>query len=386
MVKGDYVVPSLSFTPVGTRSLIVLNNPEQLFATELADSSYSQTAVLVVDDIQGDSREWFELFNRAGVTVGFAVVIQNTMTNGLNITVTGLRQGWVTDWIQGPPLASMFNTDPDYDTKYELRPGEFLPIMKEDGSVANNTAFSGAVDFTITGGPARVISIIYVDWDDVQLDELVYDGYVTRVEANGELESHVYKGYVSSAVMAANNLDFVLDNTLKYPAVLPVSYGYYDLSVGQYETAETRLNFTTNITPFADPTAVASDMEAIWTPGWGLISPITQSDATYQYPNFGNWGIVLQINGRLQNALSNEGSGVVNVSFSMQTAKECLTNIAYIDAEGVWKSAASQGEYPILYFNITVPSATTIEYSAQYILGGSSCGNLVTTILASLIS
>eukprot|EP01102_Stenamoeba_stenopodia_P020159 TRINITY_DN7767_c0_g1_i1.p1 TRINITY_DN7767_c0_g1~~TRINITY_DN7767_c0_g1_i1.p1 ORF type:complete len:357 (-),score=69.86 TRINITY_DN7767_c0_g1_i1:142-1212(-) len=355
--------------------------------SELADSKYNKTALLVVDDIQGDSREWFELFNRAGITMGFAVVIENTLLEG-SIEVTGLRQGFVTGWIQGPPLASMFSTEPDNSTVYTLMPGQFLPILRQDSSVPNNTVFSGVVDFTIKGGPARVWSIVYVDYDAVDLGDLQYEGYITRTDpTNGESEARVYKGFVNSAVMASNGLNFVLDDTLDYPAVLPVTYNSYDLALGRYATSSTiRSNFTTNITPFANPAAVTSDMEPIWTPGWGLISPVSRSDATSQYPNFGNWGVLLEINGEISNQLAGDDASAINVSFSMQTAMECLTNLAYRDSEGIWRSTASEGESPVVYYNITVFPGETIDYSAQYVLGGSSCGNLVTTVLATLIA
>lgn len=371
--------PVLAFRPTGDRSLIAVNNPEQLWPSDFADPALGNVVLLRSEDVRGKVRNWWELYNRAGFPASYGVVAYNPHPNKtVVVTVTG--RGFTPTVEGGLPFVRLMN-NPIRET-IRVPPLKWVWLMHEDYSIPNEAIFSGAIDFEITSAiageeapPVQVLNFIYRDFlamQQVDMGCIPYMGYITRKEKDGENEARVYKGTTSHMVRTAPNMDFTIDDLSTY---LPVRYPFYNFTSGTYGPLQKSTRWISNIGSNNVPDAVMSDMAAFYTPGWGFIDPFYKSDAAGMYPNSGNYGIEYRIEG----TITNVGSQTRNVTFNIQVPTNCpLLSIAYETRPGVWAADyVTSASVVVTYLSIAVPATNRpVAYSAKYVVGGPACGNL----------
>ncbi|HYO71789.1 MAG TPA: hypothetical protein VEU33_37500, partial [Archangium sp.] len=280
-------VPEVRYTLGGSRGLLFVNNPEQLYTSDLGDSNYGNKIILSATATPGGWRNYFEHMNRSGFTLGYGIQIYNP--NAFSVTVVVHGSGWITNSYGGAPWRQMFNSYSQTGTSYTVPAQGVLWVMRKDASIPNGNFFSGVMDFTLSGGSVVVHNYAYRSFSALN-GTAQYMGYVRRISPyNNHDESLVYKGTSPHTEAIATNVNFTITDSDRNE--LAVSHPNYDLGTGGYTPSSVRqCGWYTNIGPAMNPYAITQDMISINTPGWGVISPVTRSDGTNNYPNFGNWG------------------------------------------------------------------------------------------------
>lgn len=366
-------VPELRYVQGGGRALIYVNNPEQITTADLGDSNYGDAAIMRATGVQGKQRCYFEHLNRTGFTIGYGIQLYNPNSTSVTVTVQG--SGFEASTQGGQPFAQMFGNYSTPGASYTVGPGRVLWLLRRDAAVANNTFFSGVVDFSVDGGGVTINHIAYRSFGALD-GSTRYIGYVQRIEPDGTQEARVYKGLNPNTMAIAADLDFVIGDS--DPAgVLAVSYPNYDLNAGAYGSSVVRANgWYTNIGPANNANAVASDMFAFDLPGWGRIDPFARSDGEGKYPNLGNWGVVYVVRGKV----TNTGTRTRQLSVNLKANPSASAAIAYRGSDGVWRSTVVSAGSNIRYYSFSVAPGGTVNYEASFVLGGPSGGNLLQSV------
>jgi hypothetical protein len=363
--------PSIQYSPIRSRLLIFVNNPEQLYNSDLGDVDRGNVAVYRSNVGPGAYRNWFEHTNRTGVNIGYAVAVRNTSTSAITVKYYG--KGFVTGFQGGKPFIDMFNTYLSNPTIYTVSPGSRLWLWRNDNSAANTNFFSGVIDFDIIGGTVDVENIAYRTFNNLT-GAMPYQGYIQRIESDGTHCARQYKGIWKYSAVETSALKFTIGNTDFGP--LNVLCSDYDLAAKKYKPAVTRAFWFSNIGPGQNAQATTSDMFSWKMPGWGLIDPLTKSDGEAKYPNLGNWGVMYIVKGSVRNL----GTFSRNLSINLKAPNGGGSPIAYRGNDGVWRELKINAGANIQYYTFSVAAGETKNFEARYILGGPGAGSLTNTI------
>ena len=366
---GAATIPEVRYTLGGARSLIYVNNPEQLIPSDLGDRTLGNKIILSVTVQPGAHRNWFEHMNQSGGTLGYGVQLYNP--NSVAVTVKVHGSGFINNALGGQPWAQMFNNYSTAGTSYTVAARSVLWLLRRDASVIQGNFFSGIVDFTVSGGAVAVHNYAYRSFGNLD-GTAQYQGYVRRISPYlSHNEALVYKGTSPYTEAVASNVNFTVSNA-DGRGELKVSHAQFDLTAGAYTPAYVRQRgWYANIGPAMNANAITSDMISIDTPGWGVISPVTRSDGTGNYPNFGNWAVVYKLRG----TITNTGTFARNVSFNLQAPDYAC--IAYKGVDGRWYEYNLVPNEYIQYSWMSVPATgQPVPYEVSFVLGGPAAGNL----------
>jgi hypothetical protein len=236
--------------------------------------------------------------------------------------------------------------------------------------VPNGPSFSGVIDLVIKGGDAIIENVAYRSFARLT-GVRSYQGYVVRTEPNGQNTARVYKGR-SPISTIETNLSFTIGNSTPVGA-LSVQTRDYNLVSQVYGAPVTRGYWISNIGPAQNAQGVSSDMLTFTTPGWGPISIFTRSDATNNFPNFGNWGAMYRVN----LSVTNTGTTARTVTYNLQPPGNAP--VAYRDAGG-WKQTIIGTNVSFPIYSVSVPAGQTVVIPSEWALGGPGFGAIRNTV------
>ena len=355
--------PEIAYTPGGARTLLFLNNPEQLITSDLGDATLGDKTLFRVT-ASGACRSFFEHVNRAGRTIGFGIQVYNPGPATVSVTVGAA--GWVASILGGAPFADAFN-GMGAAAPVTLTAGKSTWILRRDEAVTHNTFFSGVVDFDVEGGGVIVNHIAYDSFG--ALDGSTNDlGYVQRVEPDGTHEARMYKGVASASEADAGTLEVTVGDAV---GALPIRVARYDLGTGTYGAATEVRDWTTHIGPAQNASATTGDMVGFTYGAW-TFDPLRASDGEGRYPNLGNWGVVY----RLRVRVTNDGSATRTVTYRVSASPGAGAGIARSASGGAWTSHRLEKGVALDLGAVTVPAGATRELDVAWVLGGPSGGGL----------
>ena len=369
---GAVNIVDIAYAKGGNRSLIFVNNPEQLYSDDLGDGNYGDKTIFRATDVVGSYRNYFEHLNRTGFTIGYGVQLYNPNSTAVTVKVNG--SGYEPSVNGGRPFKQMFSSYSAAGTSYTVAAGGSLWLLRKDNSVANNSFFSGVIDFVVTGNPVIINNIAYRSFSSLD-GSTAYTGYVQRIEADGTHEARVYKGTSDYTDVVASNLDFNISDS-DAARILPVSYPNYNLTTGYGSPIIRTSGWISHISPSNNINAITNDMLSFATPGWGLIDPVLKSDGEGKYPNLGNWGVVYTASG----TVSNLGTRTRNLSINLKANPISSARIAYRGGDGIWRDLTITAGSNIQYYTFSVAPGGVTTFQAKFILGGPSGGNLTQSI------
>lgn len=369
--------PVLGFAPGGGPRIVGVNNPEQLYNSDLADSNQGAAIIYRDRPTPGTQRCWWEHVNRTGATIGYAISVENVGRSTVQVVVHGKTQS--TGFLGGKPFADLFTNYSITGTTYSISPKGRVYIARFDGSVTNGTFFAGALEYTLKsptsiGTSVNVDVIAYRSFSRLtgRRAEL---GYVQRIESDGTHEARVYKGSNSYSQVRAGSLDFSFsDGDPVGP--MNVQVQTYNLATKQFNPLSTRSYWFSNIGPGQNADCTASDIVPWTMRGFGTITPFAPSDGEGKYPNFGNWGITYILAGSFRNL----GTRSRDVALSLQAPGGGGSPIAYRGADGVWRNTKMNAGASFDYYTVSVPPGQTVPFEARYLLGGPGAGSLLNRV------
>jgi hypothetical protein len=366
-------IPSINYQKGGERSLIFVNNPEQLYNQDLGDSSLGDKSIFRSTLKPGKYRNFYEHVNRSGHTIGFGIQLYNPTDNTVNIKVFG--SGFEASVNGGKPFVQMFQNYSSNGVNYSIAPGGSIWIVRKDSSITNGSFFSGVIDFDVSNGEVIMNNIAYRNFSSLD-GSTDYMGYIQRIESDGTHEARVYKGVSPYSEVSASNVHFTIDDS-NTSGVLPVQYPTFNLTTGTYgNSVVTENGWYSNIGPANNPQAVTSDMLDFAMPGWGEISSLSKSDGENKYGNLGNWGVIYTLKG----TITNNGTYTRNVSINYKGNPSANAFIAYRGSDNVWRSRQVTPGSNIQYYTLSVQPNKTVSYNAKFVIGGPSAGNILQSV------
>lgn len=367
-------VVDIAYIKGGNRSLIFVNNPEQIFSGDLGDGNFGDKTIMRATGVTGAYRNYFEHLNRTGFTIGHGVQLYNPNSAAITVRING--SGYEASVNGGRPFRQMFGNYSSAGTPYTVPAGGSRWLMRNDNSIANNSFFSGVIDFVVSGGSVTVNNIAYRSFGALD-GSTAYMGYIQRVEPDGTHEARVYKGTSSYTEVTAGNLDFSISDS-DGTGVLPVRHPNYNLTTGGYGSPITRTGgWISHIPPSNNANAITNDMLSFNMPGWGpLIDPVVKSDGEGKYPNLGDWGVVYVTSG----TVTNNGSRTRNLSINLKANPTSSARIAYRGSDGVWRDLTIAAGSNIQHYTFSVPAGGLVSFQSRFVLGGPSGGNLTQSI------
>ncbi len=367
----DPGAPNVTYTQVGNRQNIGINNPEQITLADLGDTDSGNFVIYRDTLTAGDYRMWFSHVNRTGVTIGYAVEVVNTGTTVAQVRSFG--RGHVGNIQGGQAFRDMF-LDTSAPITTTLNPGQRFWMWRINNAAIQNSFFNGAIDFSVLSGQVQFDTLAFRNWNRITGNRN-YMGYITRVEPDGTRESRVYKGRAPVSTVELNRMDWSLFDVLP-PGPLPVTSQDYNLNTQQFLAPVRRNQWFSNIGPSQNAQSSTRDMVAWLMPGWGWIDPLRISDADNRYPNLGNWGIEYVIRGQF----TNRGRRARLVGLSLQAPSNGGSPIAYRGMDGVWRSTRIEAGQAFEHTALLVPGrGGQVNYEFRYILGGPGAGSLRNT-------
>lgn len=367
-------VVDIAYVKGGGRSLIFVNNPEQIFPGDLGDGNYGDKTIMRTTGVTGAYRDYFEHLNRTGFTIGHGVQLYNPNATSVTVRING--SGYEASVNGGLPFKQMFSNYSSTGTSYIVPAGGSRWLMRNDNSVANNSFFSGVIDFVVSGGPVTINNIAYRSFASLD-GSTAYMGYIQRVEPDGTHEARVYKGTSGYTEVTAGSLDFSISDG-DGAGVLPVRYPNYNLTAGGYGSPVTRTGgWVSHIPPSNNANAITNDMLAFNMPGWGpLIDPVVKSDGEGKYPNLGNWGVVYVTSG----TVTNNGSRTRSLSINLKANPTSSARIAYRGGDGIWRDLTIAAGANVQHYTFSVPAGGMTTFQSRFVLGGPSGANLTQSI------
>jgi len=366
-------VPTVSYTKGGDRSLIFVNNPEQIYSGDLGDANLGDKSIYRDTLAPGKYRNFFEHVNRSGSTIGFGIQLYNPNSSPVTVTVNG--SGYEASVFGGRPFEQMFSTYSSTGTSYTVPAGGSQWIMRKDNSVTNGSFFSGVIDFTISGGQVIMNNTAYRNFSALD-GSTTYMGYVQRIESDGTHEARVYKGMSPYSEVTAANVNFTISDS-DAQGVLAVQYPNYNVSTGTYGNSSVRSDgWVSSISPVNNQNAITNDMLSFSMPGWGTVDALRPSDGEGKYGNLANWGVVYTVKG----SVTNNGTRARTVSANYKGNPSSNAFIAYRGSDNTWRSTQVAPGSNIQYYTFSVPAKTTVAYEAKFVIGGPSGGNIVQSI------
>lgn len=367
-------VVDIAYVKGGGRSLIFVNNPEQITTADLGDGNYGDKTIMRSTGVTGPYRNYFEHVNRTGFTIGFGIQLYNPNSTAVTVRING--SGYEASVNGGREFKQMFSNYSSSGTPYTIPAGGSLWIMRKDNSVLNNSFVSGVIDFVVSGGSVTINNIAYRSFGSLD-GSTTYMGYIQRIEPDGTHEARVYKGVSSYTEAIASNLDYNISNS-DAAGVLPVRYPNYNLTTGGYGSPVTRTaGWISHIPPSNNANAITNDMLSFAMPGWGpLIDPVVKSDGEGKYPNLGNWGVIYVTSG----TVTNSGTRTRNLSINLKANPTSSARIAYRGRDGVWRDLTITAGSNIQHYTFSVPAGGMVSFQSRFVLGGPSGGNLTQSI------
>jgi len=357
--------PEVVYAQGGARTLLFLNNPEQLIASDLGDAALGDKTLFRVT-ATGACRSFFEHVNRAGRTIGFGIQVYNPGPS--TVTVAVRATGWVASIEGGVPFADALN-GVGASAPVELAAGRSTWILRKDEAVSHGTFFSGVVDFDVAGGSVIVNHVAYDSFAglDGSTTEL---GYVQRVEPDGTHEARMYKGVATASEADAGTLELALDDAT--PAgPLPIRVARFDLGAGAHLPLVEQRAWTSHIGPAQNASATTSDMVGFVYGPW-FFDPLSPSDGEGRHPNLGNWGVVYRLSARVRN----DGARQRRVSYRVTASPGAGAGLARQAQGGAWSAHRLERGEAIELGAVLVPANATRELVVAWVLGGPSGGGL----------
>jgi hypothetical protein len=344
--------PTILYKRVCNRTLLFVNNPEQLTTNDLADKSLGHK-LIYQEMVIKSSRLFFEHLNRTGSPINYGVQLVNPNKTAVQVIIQG--SGFVTGYQGGEPFRQLLAQRKE-DTKI-IKPGQTLWLMQSPTLIPQGAFFSGVVDFEVRGGPLIVNTLGYRKVSELD-GKSVYEGNLTKPAYN----ARVYKGIIECAELVAGGVNFTFDDQTKLDT-LKVQYasrkGYIN-NASEWYTHSLRNDL-----------AIKGDMFDIRLPGGTVISAEGR-DSTNQVPNFGNWGVVYTLKGQV----TNKGKGDRCVTINLSLKDQGTAALAWKDSRGLWQEKRILKMGNISYYKFLVRGGQTVPYEASFVLGGPSIGNL----------
>jgi hypothetical protein len=365
-VTAAHAQPLVTFAPVPGQQLIAVNNPEQLFTVDLGDDNLGNTVIYRDQVRPGIYRNWFQHSNKSGGTIGYAIAVENPGLTTISVASSG--RGFTATLNGGTPFVGLFNTPTR--SQMMVPPGQRVWFWRNDSAVPNGPSFSGVIDLVIKGGDAIIENVAYRSFARLT-GVRSYQGYVVRTEPNGQNTARVYKGR-SPVSTIETNLSFTIGNGTPV-GPLSVQTRDYNLVSQVYGAPVTRGYWISNIGPAQNAQGVSSDMLTFTTPGWGPISIFTRSDATNNFPNFGNWGAMYRVN----LSVTNTGTTARTVTYNLQPPGNAP--VAYRYAGG-WKQTIIGTNVSFPIYSVSVPAGQTVVIPSEWALGGPGFGAIRNTV------
>ncbi len=352
------------------RQLLYVNNPEPVFARDLANSGKSLMRMTIG---AGSYRGVFEHRNLTGSTVNYGIFLYNPGNTTIRVTRTShaFRAGSHT--IGGAAMADLLNDTGD--ALLTLDPGRSGWILRSDRlgvSAANGQYLTGGADFSFSGGSLISHFLVFTGDADNLPGSYTYIGYVTEVRE--DVPQHRVDKGLSATSAARLDLSVTVNNNATGP--VPITYTPGGFTACPAAAPITSSTWQTNFTHTRDATAVGSDMVSFTTPEGSTITPCVASPFGGGTPNLGNWFVLYEVNVRVTN---NSGA---NRTFSLAMSRS--TGNTFLARRNVGASAfdsltvsATTGSVPWMTFTAR-PGTDT--YTAYYMFGAPATGNISQTL------
>jgi hypothetical protein len=376
--------PRILYKPDCNRSLLFVNNPEQLRSEDLADTDLGHKTVFETE-VTGPSRIFFEHTNRTGFPIGYGVQLVNTSETAVTVIING--RGFVADSRGGEPFRQLFEREKSPPQVVTVGPGKFMWLLPPGANQIPNRAFlSGVADFEVRGGTATIKALGYRNIN--RLDgKATYEGYITRLENDPVAkrktdESRVYKGTIDCAELVAEDVDFTIDDSNQ-----PIGDGDKAVPLDVQFTSQNGevINSEWRTHSISNRDAIEGDMRDINMPE-GIVISAKERDSSGRVHNLGNWGVVYTLKGHVTNNGSKDRC--ISINLAITDPRETAA-IAWRDRYGSWHQTRLPVNGAIQYYTFPVRAGQRrVPFEASFVLGGPSTTNLLhsVSILASPLS
>lgn len=343
---GPVSPPVIRYERKCNRTLLFVNNPEQVDTTDLADKSLGHK-LIYQENVTKSSRLFFEHVNKTSFAINYGVQLVNPNNTPVQVIIQG--SGYTTGIYGGKPFRQLFEQRKG-STK-TIGPGQKLWLMQSSKPIPHRGFFSGVIDFEVRGKPLLVKAFGYRNASDLD-DKSVYEGNLTEPDYNAK----VYKGIIECAELVASGVDFTVnDQTESGP--LPIQYlsRKGDMpSAREWYTHSIRNNL-----------AIRGDMFDIRMPG-GTVIKAEGVDSRNKTPNFGNWGVVYTLQGKVTNKGQRDRCVTINLSPGGAVV------LAWKDPGGRWQEKRIEKLGSLNYYKFPVRTGQTVSYDTSFVLGGPS--------------
>jgi hypothetical protein len=367
--------PEILYKPDCRRSLVFINNPEQITKEDLADVSLGHKHIYETR-INKAARIFFEHTNRTGSPIGYDIQLVNPNEKAVQVIING--KGFITDVHGGEPFRQVFEQERSRQKEQVLTidakkyawvfQSEQPKNLKPKPPAIQNRAFlSGVVDLEVRGGPIVIKAMGYGDINDLD-GRSTAEGYIKRLDQNPKPpptdESRLYKGIMDCAEVIADKVNFTIDNSTA-DGPLDIRFRSRDGELNELKQWHTH--------SVSNPSAIQSDMMDIRMPG-GTVIRADGLDEKRRPPNIGNWGVVYTLKGEVTN--NGNESRCVSINLKLTSPRE-MAVIAWRDRGGIWHQKQLPVKGGIAYYEFTVPAGQVLPYEAKVVLGGPSSTNLL---------
>lgn len=364
------LAPLIFYKPKCDRSLLFVNNPEQLKPEDLADNNLGQKTIFETKTTS-PSRIFFEHTNRTGYPIGYGIQLINTNKKAVEVIVAG--RGFTADSRGGQPFRQLFEQKKAPPQVITVGPGRSMWLIQSKPLQIRDRSFlSGVVDFEVRGGPVLISALGYRNINRVD-GGATYEGYITRkdydpVTKHTTDESRVYKGTIACAELVAEGVDFTIDDSIKA--------GPLDIQFTPREGAPL-INNQWHTHSIRNKDAIKGDMFDIRMPE-GIVIRADGLDRNGKVPNLGNWGVVYTLKGHV----TNNGNQDRCISIKLQLTDPTETAaIAWRDPGGSWHETRIQARGTLQYYTFAVRAGQQrIPFEASFVLGGPSTTNLLHSV------
>jgi hypothetical protein len=360
---AEDAVPEVAYRTTGVRGLVFVNNPEMIFAEELAEAGRS----LHRDTLAaGGWRTWSQHWNRSGGPLVLAVALTNPGSERIRVRCTSAAPG---AWADEFPAA--WNAPRSWDR--DLEPGATAWLFRS-ATIAPGAACGGVADVA-SDGPV-VITHIATRGDPAAIADptaLAPVGYVTRTWGDRHREARVYKGSASAAAVRVDLAWSIGDDDR---GVLPVRRRPFLAATGTWGDAVLSTSgWRTHISIGHQPDATMSDMLAFKDPAWPVaFDPAKPSDALGMIPNVGNWGVLYHHRFTITNRGTRPRTAVARIAGKGLH----LAHQAHPDAPWV-KASVQSGRLD--WATATIPPGATGTIDGRWILGGPANGDIIQSVV-----
>lgn len=350
-------LPVLRFARDASRPLIFVNNPEQLFDEDLAESGVALYATRVT----GPLRVYFSHVNMGAPGLRYSVRVSGTgrLKVAHRACVAELDGAKAIVDAYATPSAQSFDASGGSKTVLAC------PAIPE------RRFFSGFMEAEAEGELRLEFVAHRVALSASQ--KLVARNFVRRIEANGSNTARVYNGVASESEVRAQRLHWAVDDSVA-DGPLRVTTRRFDLARLELEARpEAARAWRLHIGPGMEPDAVTEDMVDFAVPGLGLLSVRRPASGSFPWPNFGNWGVFYELPVRIRNL----GSRARTVAWRFQMPASGSVNLAWrLGPEQAWQQQRFAASSIAELGRFVVAAGRTQDAVLRWNLGGPSNGAL----------